>query len=879
MVLMLINGKSERRNHPFFNLRIKVFGFVVFFCAAFSIVHAQQTAASKLPFPDRMTLSTDSVEPRRFIAVHGRRSLIMGYSENGLEVWGYPFQILSHYQVGFKPEGAATESEGRLLLRRIDYRPDSITRVYIGPDYIVREKLFVPLDRAAAVLSYEVESPRPLTIEVHFQPVLNLMWPAGIGGQNTQWNPDVPGYVISEPAQRATAVIGSREIVAHDGTANSTLRNGGTLSFSLRPRTIADARSQATVYVALNSADATDSAATIQELSTRLDEMEAKAAAHYAELESQSLQIETPDENVNRAIAWSTIALDQSWVCNPQLGCGMVAGYGPSRDARRPQYAWFFAGDGLIAADALISAGEYSRARDELSFIMRYQDPKTGMIWHELSQSAGYIDWSKYPYMYVHVDISFDYLNTFAHYVSVSGDTKLAMEHWASLLAAYQYCKMLISKDHLPHIPADKEGGDEQHRPADDLGLSAAWVAATAGFADLARITGHTQLADEALEENRLARQAIPVHYWDARTNFWINSHLLSGAPVMSRRRGPMQLIPQEVFSPQQNEMLLDQLASSDFQADWGMRGVAATSGDFNPYSYATGSISALGSTEAAVAFWQEHRPDIAFALWSSIVPWNTLDSLGHIHEVLAGTYYHEQMESVPEQTWSSAGLLNAAVRGLLGLDVQGATDSVRFSPHVPANWNHVVVKNVRLPHAMLNLTISQSMNDMDLEIDNRGSAARMLFEPELPLGARLLGAEFQGRRIASSMKTFAEDEHAEMTLDIPPGISHCHLRFDGGISIFLNHRVPRIGDSSSEIKLISIHLQGKTLSIEADIHPHGNAAFRIRTPWKIVSEKGATVSPTADSQYAVTINAEHDARANPVGYAHVHAALTFAFK
>jgi len=50
------------------------------------------------------------------------------------------------------------------------------------------------------------------------------------------------------------------------------------------------------------------------------------------------LQIETPDPEVNRALTWAQLALEQAWVCNPDLGCGQVAGYGPSRKARRPQY-------------------------------------------------------------------------------------------------------------------------------------------------------------------------------------------------------------------------------------------------------------------------------------------------------------------------------------------------------------------------------------------------------------------------------------------------------------------------------------------------------------------------------------------------------------
>ncbi len=154
---------------------------------------------------------------------------------------------------------------------------------------------------------------------------------------------------------------------------------------------------------------------------------ETEARSHYAELLSNTLQIETPDDSVNQQLAWAQIALDQAWVCNPVLGCGLVAGYGPSRAGRRPQYAWFFGGDGLIAIEALVNTGAYDRAREALAFIAKYQDAATGMIWHELSQSADPADWAtRYPYMFVHVDITFQYLTVVERYVSASGDTAVS---------------------------------------------------------------------------------------------------------------------------------------------------------------------------------------------------------------------------------------------------------------------------------------------------------------------------------------------------------------------------------------------------------------------------------------------------------------------
>src|SRR5581483_1913939 len=116
----------------------------------------------------------------------------------------------------------------------------------------------------------------------------------------------------------------------------------------------------------------------------------------------------------------------------------MVAGYGPSRKARRPQYDWFFAGDGMVAVRGLLAEGEYDHARRELEFILKYQDQQTGMIWHEISQSAAALDWKRYPYLYLHVDLSFEFLNTVTEYYSVTGDLEFVKAHWDAIHSAYQ---------------------------------------------------------------------------------------------------------------------------------------------------------------------------------------------------------------------------------------------------------------------------------------------------------------------------------------------------------------------------------------------------------------------------------------------------------
>ena len=91
----------------------------------------------------------------RFVVVPGERAFIGGYSRPGLEVWTYPLQLVHGYWVSFRVEGDSSEIDGRSSLRSVEHTPIAATRVYAGPDFTVREQIFVPIDRSAAAISHD----------------------------------------------------------------------------------------------------------------------------------------------------------------------------------------------------------------------------------------------------------------------------------------------------------------------------------------------------------------------------------------------------------------------------------------------------------------------------------------------------------------------------------------------------------------------------------------------------------------------------------------------------------------------------------------------------------------------------------------------------
>jgi glycogen debranching enzyme len=669
----------------------------------------------------------------RFVIVPGERSFIGGYATPGLEVWTYPLQLLHSYWVSFRLDGNSSEIDGRTLLRNVEHTPTSAVRTYEGSGFVVRERLFTPVDLPAAMISYTVEGNQPILVTVHFTPSLNLMWPGAVGGQEIHWDSTHFAYTLDEPSRRFRAAIVSRQIVSHEQIQNN--RRGGVFERSLRftVRATPGDRGGATIAFA-GSSTASDVPLTIASMLAAGDATaESRAHARYSGL--HVIDVTTPDTAVNRALRWAQVTLEQAWVCNPQLGCGLVAGYGPSRGARRPQYAWFFAGDGLVAVDALLREGAYSRARDELAFIIRYQNKRTGAIWHELSQSAGFLDWEHaYPYMFVHVDVSFDFLSTMNDYVETTGDVSFVKLHWESIRSAYDYCRSTIpAAGVLPEIPAGQQGRDEQDPQRDELSLSLAWLSASESFAKLARLTGHDSLAVAATAANAKARGAIRPSYYDARSRTWVSGHLRSGAPVEGLTGSLTALLHHGLLSPDEKGTLLDQLASPAYRAPWGIRSTPSNSPLYDPDSYARGSVWALGTADAVMAFHEGGRDTTAVAIWRDLVPWFGLDSPGHMHEVLRGDVFAPERESVPDQTWSSAAFISSAVRGMLGLRLDAAKRQLRFAPHLPPDWDAVRVRGIELGGAELSLVLRQSRELVELDIENSGPALTVVFSPPVP--------------------------------------------------------------------------------------------------------------------------------------------------
>ena len=233
------------------------------------------------------------------------------------------------------------------------------------------------------------------------------------------------------------------------------------------------------------------------------------------------------------------------------------------------------------------------------------------MMWHEMSQSASFVHWADYPYMFPHVDITFLFLEQLQAYTRITGDISFLRAHWQAVAKSYDYCHSLIdSEDGLPRVPDGKEGSDEQRHPRQELSLAVAWMQASAAFADLATLSGHEQLAPAAQVASARAAASMPPHFWNPGTGFFASGILTDGSAEPEMHLPPAAAVP--LLDEARRAAVLDRIAGPEFQMGWGTGGVGSASPTFDPASYATGSVWATATASAASELWSAGRADAA---------------------------------------------------------------------------------------------------------------------------------------------------------------------------------------------------------------------------------------------------------------------------
>jgi glycogen debranching enzyme len=780
------------------------------------------------------------VRPWEFLSVTGMRAGIFGNESGTFEAWVYPLKLLRGFHLLLHLSGSVIPAQS--LARTITVRPESSSVLYANDDFQIRETLIVPVHEAGAIVLLDTETSVPLEIEAVFERDFQLEWPAGLGGTDIDWDPILRAFSMADERKRFAALIGSPSAQLARQEYFNNYSSSRESSFLLGPTVKGKVTKLIVLAASLNGPQEAEQ--TFHRITQQYSDLWHDSVEYYRRYLNQTVSLELPDSRLQEAYDWARVSMLQGLVSNPYLGTGLVAGYRTSGSDERPGFAWFFGRDALWTSFALNAEGAFASTRTALDFLSHYQRAD-GKIPHEIAQTASLVPWFQdYPYAYASADATPLYIVAMGDYVRQSGDLSFASEKWNSLWKAYQFLKSTYGPHGLPQNLGFGHGwveGGPLVPVESELYQSSLGAQALGALADLARLIGKEDLSHQLDGEFAHQKQLVNETFWSKENRFYAfaldkNGQRSDFGSVLATTAMWFDLL-----DPTNAEAMIDQLAGSEFQTDWGMRIISSSNPKYSPGGYHYGAVWPLFTGWAAVGEYRYHRtlPAYSNLLANALL---TLDgSLGHVTEVLSGDYYEPLSTSSPHQVWSAAMVVSPLLRGMLGLESDPTARQLRFAPHLPAEWKSLAIHNLQVRNTRIDLDFKRTKDEITLVVQRIGPEDCTLdFSPSVSLRARILGAELNGRPLPKQVERNGEDQHVSVRFSLERGrnIVRIRLRKDFGIGISANLPLP--GERSRGLRIISENWNSEVMILNVSGVPGQIYELSISNPEQIAEVEGA---------------------------------------
>jgi glycogen debranching enzyme len=852
----------NERKTPFRNVQACGVGFLalahfIFSGSAGAQARAKEPAAAQATAPSAEALKAiegprplelmRAVRPWEFLSALGTRAGLLGNEAGRMEAWVYPLKIFRDFHLKFHVDGKTLAADS--LARTLITRPESSTIVYAGDTFSVRETFFVPVREAGAVIVLEVETESPLEIEAVFHRDFQLEWPAALGATYIGWDSGLKAFVFGEEQRKFAAIVGSPG--AEYGEEEFQTNYSESEENSFRLGAIAKGKSSQIVVIAGSVTGRLDAESEYRRLSSGYGEMLRESADYYRNYLGQTLSVELPDEQLQKAYDWSRVSLLQGVVENPFLGKGLVAGYRTSGESQRPGFAWYFGRDSFWSSLALNAAGDFASTKTALAFISKFQR-EDGKIPHEISQGANFVDWFKgYPYPYASADATPLYIIAVNDYVVNSGDTSFAKEKWASLWKAYQFLKSTYDARGLPENQGVGHGwveGGPLLPVKTEFYQSGLGAEALRALGNLAQFAGQADAA--AALENEFRKQWPLVN-----DSFWIAdkkrfAFALGENDKQVDEPTVLTTVPMWFGLPEDAMAIstIRQLVDADQQTDWGMRIISNRSAVFSGGGYHYGSVWPLFTGWASVAEYRYHQEFPAYENLRANALLALDGSLGHATEVLSGDYYQPLATSSPHQIWSAAMVVSPLLKGMFGLEKDATKKTLTFVPHVPADWTNFKINNVRVGDSVLNLSYEKTLTEITLEVTRTGGECNLDFEPVL-LNTALVGRmNVNGRPATYDQQILAEHHHLRIKFALKEGKNVVRIPVTNDFGVAYSFRLPELGSASSDLRILSVEMGDLRSPMDLELSGRAGAVYEmaIWNPGLIESVEGAEVAKDA---------------------------------
>jgi hypothetical protein len=824
-----------------------LYGAIIVLVALASLSAAQDGLVPPIGIERNDLTLSRLAQPNTYFDKAGRKFAILGLESGTFEAWAYPLKLLRNFEFSFLLGKSTRPILAKDIVRYIEVTPAATTLTFTHQSFTVKATYVAAIEEPGAVILLDVDAIEPLTVIAGFQPVLQPMWPAGIGGQYAYWDDTLKAYLISEPTRKNHAYVGSPAAQGISYTPAHMLSDAPTEFVIVidDPKKIKGR--PIPVVLAGGKGRREDIRQVYEKIAADPQAVMKSTEDHYQSLRRHTLRVKTPVAKLNLALEWAKISYDNLRVDNPDLGRGLVAGLGLSGTGGRPGFGWFFGTDAYLNSLSLLGYSAHEAAKEALSFIQKWQR-EDGKMAHELSQAAGYLDWwNDYPYGYIHGDTTPYYIVAFNEYFRWTGDLDFLRESWPSLCRAYDWCRKTDSdgdglldnsKAGLGALEFGSLTGIQT-----DIYLAAVWIRATSAMSELAHDMNDKERAARAAADQAKALAAFEDRFWDEAGGHYSYAFNAKGEQV--RELTPWCAVPLmwHIGSQDRASRTLESMSSSDLTTGWGARILAEKSSFYEPLNYNYGAVWPFLTGYFATALYRHGYPLLGHGLVEANANHLFDNALGCATELFSGAQYIWPQEAVAHQGFSSGGFVLPLVRGMLGLSGDAAGKESVFAPCFPADWPEVTVENFRLGRETFDLRIRREKRGVELEVKGRPeSGFQMVFAPSLGPGTKVLAARINGKSVDFKMTSSPRLSRPEVRFSLS-GRDTVEIEFEPTVEVLPPAADLKVGDPDRALKIIRISREEDKLKILAEGLAGQTYILRITCRDLIRSVRGGVLS------------------------------------
>ena len=267
---------------------------------------------------------------------------------------------------------------------------------------------------------------------------------------------------------------------------------------------------------------------------------------------------------------------------------------------------------------------------------------------------------------------------------------------------------------------------------------------------------------------------------------------------------------------PEKAAPVLRQYASNAFTTNWGVRIIRDDSRLFKPTGYHYGSVWPLFTGWASLAEYRYGNSVQGFGhIMNNLNIYRSWD-LGHVQEVLNGAIY-KPSGVCSNQCWSETMVLEPSLEGLLGLDADAGKGRLKIAPALPAGWDSLEVRNIRIGGKFISMKFKRNGNMLSYSfVSEYKETVSLDLAPLLPAGTQILSCKLNERELPFTIENTSKGVILRLEFR-PQGIDRINIEFRNGISVLPLRQEPKPGYASGGLRILDSGLSGSIYSVIAE--------------------------------------------------------------